>query len=152
MHMYKHHSTICNTNGIGVTKVIHLWKQFVPTDSPCDFMEFLDLRRPNQVTDPRDRVFAYLGHPSALSGSNKSLLIRPSYAKSTASVYHELAVCVLKNTNSLITLNCVQRGSSPTGKQYSSHGSKLRRVTNLSRNFITFLGSRLGLFHWQRRI
>ncbi|KAN0079145.1 Heterokaryon incompatibility protein (HET) domain containing protein [Elaphomyces granulatus] len=72
------------------------------------FVEVLHWARVHQCTDPRDRIYGLLSHPSAIV--NGSLLIEPSYRISTSQAYTDLAVNVIEQTNSLQTLALVDHG------------------------------------------
>jgi hypothetical protein len=75
-----------------------------------DFLHRLSEARSFQATDPRDKVFALLGHSSALmDGENgKELIIRPNYSIPFTSVYQHIAVRILRFNRSLDILAHVQ--------------------------------------------
>lgn len=57
-------------------------------------------------SDPRDHIFALLGHPAAREADGTRIM-EADYAKSVEDVYHELAVRMLRG-DSLMILNTVQ--------------------------------------------
>ncbi|OCL09838.1 HET-domain-containing protein [Glonium stellatum] len=88
------------------------------------FVQILADARHLNATDPRDYIFAFLGHPTAMQfppgqearagmdyGSIMSLkiglLIQPDYTKSVQEVYTEFAVKILETTNSIYLLSYI---------------------------------------------
>ncbi|KAK3391250.1 heterokaryon incompatibility protein-domain-containing protein [Podospora didyma] len=63
-----------------------------------------EFRRLN-CTNPRDRVFAFLGLATA---GGRELGIVPDYSNSTAEVFIQTTLSVINSTNSLDILNCVR--------------------------------------------
>ena len=81
----------------------------LPKDSARrSFVYLLDRVRDRRAADPRDRVFALLGHFSARSKLNQRPLLEADYTKSANEIYLEVAICMLKDTKSLEVLNAVQ--------------------------------------------
>ncbi|KAI0129592.1 heterokaryon incompatibility protein [Xylariales sp. AK1849] len=76
-----------------------------------DFSEILHWARIHISTDPRDYVYALLGHPSATIAGN--LIIEPKYTIPTTEVYTNLATNVITATNSLHILAFVDHGEYP---------------------------------------
>jgi hypothetical protein len=72
------------------------------------------------ASDPRDHVFALLGHPSVEEGLNGDREIEADYMKSVEQVYHELAVHMLRKRDSLMILNVTQHGTVESG-QFANH-------------------------------
>lgn len=74
------------------------------------FMYELHRARHLQVTDPRDRVYAFLGHYSLRHGSNKALQkLRADYTKTVEEVYIDVAARALQdNADPLVALAAVQ--------------------------------------------
>lgn len=60
------------------------------------------------ASDPRDHIFALLGHPAALEGPDGARVIEANYTKPAKDVYHDLAVRMLQKGDSLMILNTVQ--------------------------------------------
>ena len=89
------------------------------------FIYELHRARHLKVSDPRDRVFAFLGHYSVRNSSNTALrLLHADYTKTVNEVYTDAAVRALKdNIDPLITLTAVQHAQLP---------SKLRLITRRS--------------------
>ncbi|KAK6829739.1 hypothetical protein PG987_010323 [Apiospora arundinis] len=50
---------------------------------------------PHQCLDPRDRVFALLGHSSARIGTDRRLIMKADYSLTKADVYQEIAIRAL---------------------------------------------------------
>ncbi|KAI4594402.1 hypothetical protein KJ359_008426 [Pestalotiopsis sp. 9143b] len=73
-----------------------------------DFSEVLHWARIHISTDPRDYVYALLGHPSAVIGGD--LIIEPRYTIPTEEVYTNLAINTITRTNSLHILAFVDHG------------------------------------------
>ncbi|KAK8064452.1 hypothetical protein PG994_007090 [Apiospora phragmitis] len=65
--------------------------------------------------DPRDRVFALLGHYSARIGADKRLIMQADYKSPTNDVYRELAIRALTDAKSTFLLNAVEH----IGKQHT---------------------------------
>lgn len=68
------------------------------------------------ASDPRDHIFALLGHPSVEEGPNGDREIEADYLKSVEQVYHEFAVHVLQKGDSLMMLNVIQHGTVESGQ------------------------------------
>lgn len=60
------------------------------------------------ASDPRDHIFALLGHPSAQEGPDGARVIVADYTRSVEEVYLELSVHMLQKGDSLMMLNVVQ--------------------------------------------
>lgn len=58
--------------------------------------------------DPRDRVFALLGHYSARIGLDQGLVMQADYTLSKTAVYRKLAIRALTEAKSTFLLNAVQ--------------------------------------------
>ena len=86
------------------------------------FIEILAFAKHLEATDPRDHVFAFLGHPAALQfplgheatadidyesviSLGTKLLIQPDYTKSLGEIYTEFAVKIFEATNNLDLLS-----------------------------------------------
>lgn len=61
-----------------------------------DFLDLLNHCRWLGCTDPRDRVYAYLGHPLAHAYSDRKLIVEPDYTKSVKEVYLDLAIQLIR--------------------------------------------------------
>jgi hypothetical protein len=77
-----------------------------------------------ECTDPRDRVFALLGHYSARTGPENQLIMKADYNMSKEEVYRKIATTTLLEVKTMLILNMVEHG----GKHNSSHISALRLV------------------------
>ena len=71
------------------------------------FIYVLDKVRKHSSSDPRDKVFALLGHPSAKRKSGNGTILQADYGKTTAEVYQELAVELMRDHGSLYPLSAV---------------------------------------------
>ncbi|KAH7130054.1 heterokaryon incompatibility protein-domain-containing protein [Dendryphion nanum] len=69
----------------------------------CDFLELLSYSSDKKASDPRDHVFALLGHPSAtLNGLS---IIEPDYERSCTEIFHDIAVKIIQETMNLRILS-----------------------------------------------
>ena len=75
----------------------------------CDFLTALHWVRILRVTDPRDRVFALLGHPLAVM--NSDMVAKPDYNVSRGVVYTKLAATFIRETKKLYVLTLVDHES-----------------------------------------
>ncbi|KAK9421276.1 putative Heterokaryon incompatibility domain-containing protein [Seiridium unicorne] len=73
-----------------------------------DFSEVLHWARIHISTDPRDYVYALLGHPSAIVAGE--FIIEPNYTISKSEVYTSLALNTIRRTNSIHILAFVDHG------------------------------------------
>lgn len=71
------------------------------------FIYILDQAREQNSSDPRDKVFALLGHPSAKRKSGNGTIVQADYSKTTAEVYQELAVELMRDHGNLYPLSAV---------------------------------------------
>ncbi|KAI1878374.1 uncharacterized protein JN550_000556 [Neoarthrinium moseri] len=85
-----------------------VWSKRPDGQPVFDFSEVLHWARIHLSTDPRDYVYALLGHPSATIEGE--LIIEPSYMISTAQVYTNLASNIIERTNSVHILAFVDHG------------------------------------------
>ena len=60
------------------------------------------------ATDPRDRVYAFLGHPAASRGQKKKSIMTPDYEITKEQLYTELTINLLEESGSLYTLSGVR--------------------------------------------
>lgn len=77
-------------------------------DDDYDFLEMLEVTRNKKASDPRDYVYALLGHPSA--SINGVPIIEPDYNKSPEELYFEVTMKILSQSKSLRILSAVQHG------------------------------------------
>ncbi|KAJ2992898.1 hypothetical protein NUW58_g2016 [Xylaria curta] len=111
---------------INTAKVKFVFQRFVPPDlatrhaNRLSFIYELHRARHLKATDPRDRVFAFLGHYSVTEGKNKELQrLEPDYHPMTGTiprVYSNAAACALRGGGTeggLIVLGSVQHLSLP---------------------------------------
>jgi hypothetical protein len=71
-----------------------------------DFLEMLYSTNGQLASDPRDFVFALLGHPSARIDGG--LIIEPNYQNSHRDTYHEIAITLLQQSEDLRVLSAVR--------------------------------------------
>jgi hypothetical protein len=91
------------------------------TSKALNFIYEMHRARWQLASDPRDHVFALLGHPSAQEGGpNGGRVFEADYTKPVEKVYHELAVRLLSRGDSLMMLNTVQHESVEQGKRLES--------------------------------
>jgi hypothetical protein len=76
------------------------------------FLQLLVLSEARNTTDPRDRVFALLSHPSAWRHhpvtSQARLLIEPDYTKSFPTIYTDIAYIIIRDSKSLDVLSYIR--------------------------------------------
>lgn len=77
--------------------------------SQPDFLDILSVTRSRMCTDPKDRIYAFLGHATAVNWEGP--LIRPDYSQTTWIVFYEFALSYLKRTQNLRILSAVDHGT-----------------------------------------
>ncbi|KIM94620.1 hypothetical protein OIDMADRAFT_60396 [Oidiodendron maius Zn] len=60
------------------------------------------------ATDPRDRVYAFLGHPAAKRGREKKTIVEPDYDASKEEMFTKLTIELLSQQDSLVALSAVR--------------------------------------------
>ncbi|USP76305.1 hypothetical protein yc1106_03579 [Curvularia clavata] len=83
--------------------------------SVCDFLTAMHWTRILRVTDPRDRVFSLLGHPTAVLGGE--LVIQPDYTRTRGVIYTRLAVNFIQKTKNLYVVSLVDHENDPSLEQ-----------------------------------
>lgn len=112
----------------------YLYRRFVPPDEDYDeghnrgsFVYELHRARHLLSKDPRDHVYAFLGHFSLAKSSAALADMAADYTRDVGDVYREVAVRVLKGAKSLLLLSACQtvlpRKKIPLGKDMT--GSRL---------------------------
>ena len=81
------------------------------------FIYELHRARGLKVTDPRDRVFAMLGHYSIRKPNTELAAMKADYKKTIAQVYIDVAERSLKGDSSLIALAAAQHMDLPSNKE-----------------------------------
>ena len=76
-----------------------VWRHNPDGTPKCNFVQVLHWARVHQATDPRDRIYAFLSHPSSLVGGTP--LIRPKYDLTTNQVYTSLTAALIERTKNL---------------------------------------------------
>jgi hypothetical protein len=122
---------ICAKFGIDLRSQYLATEYWLSTRTPDDivhlsFLEVLEATRSVKCTNPRDYVYAFLGHPSAFEAHpgderpyvdyernyfavDHKPIIRPDYTKTVAEVYTELARALMLHYRDLSVLSCVHR-------------------------------------------
>jgi len=109
-------------------RVTYLHRRFVNDSSrsdsePTSFLWEQHRARHLDATDPRDRVFALLGHYSLQSGPGDLSDIVADYSQSAEQIYREVAIRSLTHVPTLEALNVVQHDRNPTGNVHYSNYS-----------------------------
>jgi hypothetical protein len=88
-------------------------------DDDWDFLELLEVTRAQQASDPRDYIFALLGHQCALIDGVP--IVEPDYSKSAQELYFEVSIKIMRQTRSLRLLSAVHHrdGSGLDGETVS---------------------------------
>ncbi|KXX80643.1 Heterokaryon incompatibility protein 6, OR allele [Madurella mycetomatis] len=105
---------------IDTTAITLLFRRFanpppneMASKARLSFVYQLCLSARNVATDPRDYVFAQLGHASAWIESERAMIIQPDYDNTVATVYHEIAIRALTVDNTLMLLNAISDNGEP---------------------------------------
>ncbi|KAB5523881.1 heterokaryon incompatibility protein-domain-containing protein [Coniochaeta sp. 2T2.1] len=69
-----------------------------PSVQLCEFLDLLDHGALLACRDPRDHIYAFLGHPLAVQAGTTGRPIIPDYEKSVGQVYTETTVFLLQQT------------------------------------------------------
>ncbi|KAL7907903.1 heterokaryon incompatibility domain-containing protein [Trichoderma velutinum] len=112
---------------VATSTIKYLYRRFIEPDAPSRhdnrFSFIYELHRAGHlhVTDPRDRVFAMLGHYAIRKGKNSKLKeLKADYTKSVEEVYIDVAVrALIGDSESLITLGAVQHMNLPSSAEAS---------------------------------
>ncbi|CAN8105365.1 unnamed protein product [Discula destructiva] len=114
--LLSHGSPLVERHELQSMRACDLFKQFSRSyPSSRRFVDTLiEMRRLDTVaTDPRDYIFAFLGHNSALVPSipdteGQTTIIQADYTKTVDEVYHELALRSIETFEDLSILSAVQ--------------------------------------------
>lgn len=108
---------------IGTSNIRYLYKRFVEPDAEYDqfhnrgnFAYELHRARHLLAQDPRDHVYAFLGHFSVSKGSEALRGLAADYSKSIEDVYFDVAVRGLRGADDLVMLAATHH-SRPNGKR-----------------------------------
>jgi hypothetical protein len=117
------------------------------------FLDILNLAAARNTTDPRDRVFALLSHPSArLKKSDEApaeLLIEADYTRSVEDVYTDVATRHIAVTKCLDVLSYVRCGQTFDIPSWVPDWSRRPDKNCLLTQHGTFASSGRGIFcHW----
>lgn len=74
-------------------------------DDDWDFLEMLEVTRAQKSSDPRDYIYALLGHPSANIGN--TLIVEPNYNKTAQGLFFEITMKIIEQTQTLRILSAV---------------------------------------------
>ena len=66
--------------------------------SPYEFLDLLDHASLLMCRDPRDHIYAFLGHPLARTSDGRGLMILPDYTKSTWEVFKEVSILLIQQS------------------------------------------------------
>ena len=114
-----------------------------------NFWKVLDRTRSFTCSDPRDKVYAYLSHPSAFDPVSGKPIVIPDYTKSAEQIYHEVAISGLRSGASAVLSSIYHSSDSlvnrrlPTWVPNYANFNALERVISRSRGFN--MGARLRL-------
>jgi hypothetical protein len=82
-----------------------IWLKLDNGELKHGFLQVLHLARIHQASDARDRIYAFLSHPSAVAGG--SLIVNANYKMSAAELYTHFAMTVIERTKNLQILTLV---------------------------------------------
>jgi hypothetical protein len=82
-----------------------IWFKLPNGEFKQNFLQVLHLARIHQASDPRDRIYAFLSHPSALVSG--SLITTPDYRLATAELYIRFAMTYIERTKNLQVVTLV---------------------------------------------
>ncbi|KAH9242293.1 hypothetical protein K456DRAFT_1879274 [Colletotrichum gloeosporioides 23] len=106
---------------IQTPKIKYMYRRFIEPDRTSrhanrfSFIYELHRARHLQATDPRDRVYALLGHYAIRNSPNEELrALKPNYNKALEEVYVDVATRDLVGNNTLITLASVEHDILPS--------------------------------------
>ncbi|CZR52699.1 uncharacterized protein PAC_02576 [Phialocephala subalpina] len=71
-----------------------------------DFLELMEVTRGQKASDRRDYIYALLGHPSAMIDG--APIVVPNYNMKADGLFFDIAVKLIRSTNSLRVLSAVQ--------------------------------------------
>ncbi|KAI6912364.1 hypothetical protein D0867_06313 [Hortaea werneckii] len=74
----------------------------------CEFFNVLLVTLHYQATDPRDKIYASLGHPSAQTKADQGTIVSPDYGRSLIRVHFELACSLMTGDRRLLALSAVE--------------------------------------------
>ena len=104
------------------SNVTYLYRRFVEDNSRTNLERSFVYEQLHakhlKATDPRDLVFALLGHYSIRYGSTHLRGLCADYTKSVIEVYVDIAIRTLSDAPTLETLNVVQHGRHPRNKDH----------------------------------
>ena len=92
------------------------------------FVYELHRARWQRCGDPRDHIFALLGHPAAVNPVTGKRWVEADYTKGLEEVYHEAAMRLLAKGDNLMMLNAVQHESLEKGKYWSPYSPYLEQT------------------------
>ena len=95
-----------------------IWSKSSSGQPRYSFLEVLNWARVHRSTEPLDRIYAFLGHPSGSVGG--SLIVEPNYSISVTQAYTELAVKIILQSKNLRTLSAVDHETEPMNSAFPS--------------------------------
>ena len=102
-------------NNLRVWRVGTLFRKTKTEGRSDAFLRLLRDGRPYQATDPRDKVYAFLGHPAAFREDGYGLICDVDYQKSIVEIYYEVAARILERSGNLEILSAVQHPQTLSG-------------------------------------
>jgi hypothetical protein len=84
------------------------------------FLDLLNHARWLACMDPRDHIYAFLGHPLAQLEAGDATIVKPDYSKPFEVTYLELAVQLLSRDKSLRVLSTVEHDKKTISDDYPS--------------------------------
>ncbi|KAE9378651.1 hypothetical protein N431DRAFT_146487 [Stipitochalara longipes BDJ] len=87
-------------------------------DDDYNFLEMLEVTRNKKASDPRDYVYALLGHPSA--SINGVPIVEPDYNKPVAQLCFEVTMKILEQSQSLRILSAIHHDEGALDGEASS--------------------------------
>ncbi|PMD37053.1 HET-domain-containing protein [Hyaloscypha variabilis F] len=87
-------------------------------DDDYNFLEMLEVTRNKRASDPRDYVYALLGHPSA--SINGVSIVEPDYNKSATELCFEVTMKILEHSHNLRILSAVHHSEHSLDRGTSS--------------------------------
>jgi hypothetical protein len=93
--------------------ILMVWETREDGTPACDFLTAMHWVRILGVSDARDRVYALLGHPLAVTDGGE-LVIHPDYTRTRGVVYTRLAAGFIRRTKNLYAVSLVDHEDDPS--------------------------------------
>lgn len=101
------------------------WEYWLPdwrahaTEANYTLVDFLGHARGLSCKEPKDHIYAFLGHPLTQLEDGSGPIIKPDYEKDTRVVYREMAAMLLQSSG-LRALSSVEHDNSTISEDFSS--------------------------------